>query len=323
MHRKTNDAAAGFPWGWLIDLAFLILLFSLIHISAALAAGSEDPSGIQDQAQQRLQPEAKPGEVPATAQGTQTAGGQSSLDFLMGGSPLSAAQHTPAVPGDPDAMLDLMDVAPPLPPRVPPAIERPDEVAVLLSEQCSREGAGDASSCQRVYSNGHHSMIRSQSANEGDETKLQTVVEEFDRNDILLFRKTIRHRVDYNYLNDQKTKEKEFFDIIYQPSGRKTTRELMIYEYFLDTGKERSLSWAQYEQIGSEAKAGLVFHTLLKYGSDGNPERGLAERWDSGKKAEVYIDWNRNSEDRAAMDPETWQQWEKWVKNFSLQAYLP
>ena len=124
-------------------------------------------------------------------------------------------------------------------------------------------------------------------------------------------------------MNGQKAKEKEFFDIIYQPIGKKTTRELMVYEYFLDTGKTKSLSWTQYQQIASEPKAELVYHALLRYGDDGNPDRGLAEHWTDGKKTETFMNWSRNSKGFAMLDTESWGQWEGWIRNVSLQAYFP
>jgi hypothetical protein len=205
------------------------------------------------------------------------------------------------------------------------SLEKTDEVALLVSEQCSQNGnaAEGTSSCARVYSNGHRATVLTQNANEGDELKHQTVIEEFDGDNTLLYRKTIRHRVDYNYQNDQKAKEKELFDIIYQPTGRKTTRELMVYEYFLDTGKTKSLSWTQYKQIANQLKAELVYHALLRYSNDGTPDRGLAERWDQGKKAETFMNWSRRAGSFASLDGETWGQWESWIQNVSLQAYLP
>jgi hypothetical protein len=204
-------------------------------------------------------------------------------------------------------------------------LKETDEVAMLVSEQCSQGGkTGDGmNSCARVYSNGHRATVLTQNANEGDEIKHQTIIEEFDGNNTLLYRKTIRHRTDYNYLKDQKAKEKEFFDIIYQPAGRKTTRELMVYEYFLDTGKTKSLSWTQYQQVSDEPKAELVYHAMLRYGNDGNPERGLAERWLQGKKAETFMNWSRRSKGFATLDETSWNQWEGWIRNVSLQAYLP
>lgn len=197
---------------------------------------------------------------------------------------------------------------------------------MLVSEQCSQNGdtAQSTNSCSRVYSNGHHATVITQNANEGDELKDQTVIEEFDKDNALLFKKTIRHRVDFNYLNDQtKAKEKEFFDIVYQATGKKTTRELMVYEYFLETGKAKSLSWTQYKQIGNEPKAGLTYHAVLRYADDGSPFRGIAEKWDAGKKTETFMNWSRLSKGFATLDEETWGEWEGWIRNVSLQAYLP
>jgi hypothetical protein len=204
-------------------------------------------------------------------------------------------------------------------------VEEADDVAMLVAEQCSQNGSASegSSSCERVYSNNHRTTVLTQNANEGDESKTQTVIEEFDGDNTLLFRKTLRHRVDYNYLKGQKTKEKELFDIIYQPAGGKATRELIAYEFFLDTGKARSLAWTQYQQTTDKPKAELVYYALLRYGNDGSPDRGLAERWDQGKKTESFMDWSRQSKGFATLDEESWKQWEGWIRNVSLQAYLP
>ena len=41
------------------------------------------------------------------------------------------------------------------------------------------------------------------------------------------------------------------------------------------------------------------------------------------QKAETFMNWSRSSKGLAALDEETWEQWEGWIQNVSLQAYLP
>jgi hypothetical protein len=312
-----------------MDLLTLVALVSCLSVPWALAGESQAPTTADEPAQPVVSATVKsPAPERALAHVLESPMPTNSVDFLMEEPPLtqSTAMDTPApsltpettpVIEDPDHIpfSDFLGLLP----------EKPDEVAMLVSEECSQSGNAveGTSSCARVYSNGHRATVLTQNAHEGDELKQQTVIEEFDATDTLLFRKTIRHRVDYNYLNDQKAKEKEFFDIIYQPAGKKTTRELMVYEYFLDTGKAKSLAWTQYKQIGNEARAELVYHSLLRYGDDGSPDRGLAERWDHGKKADTYMNWSRRSKGYATLDEETWNQWESWIRTVSLQAYLP
>jgi len=238
---------------------------------------------------------------------------------MMGTLPLSKQLTEPSLP---------VDKALPEPIPVPVAIpvaEDLTEVAMLVSEQCSQTGTPDEGSvsCGRIYSNGHRSKVLTQRAGAGDEFKQQSVIEEYDKADHLLYKKTIRQRVDYNYKEDQKFKEKELFDIVYEPTGRKTTRELMVYRYYPDSGKPKYMSWTQYKQIGNEAKAGLVYHSSLRYGEDGSPERGIAEQWANGKKTATFMNWSRISRGYADLDQETWNQWESWIRNVSLQAYLP
>jgi len=292
----------------------------------ALAGEAPPVAAAKDQAQPEMPVTQAPAESEKVmSQSLESAATGDSINFLMDSSPLATgpvaeAAPTIAVPEPAtqpvrpsDIQLEVIEG------RV---LEEAEEVAMLVSEQCDNTGEG-TSSCERVYSNGHHATVLTQNANEGDEVKSQTVIEEFDADNTLLYRKTIRNRVDYNYTTDKKAKEKEFFDIIYQPAGKKTTRELMVYEYFLDTGKTKSLSWTQYKQIGDEPKAELVYHALLRYGYDGNPVRGLAERWDHGQRADTFMNWSRQAQGYATLDEEAWGQWEGWIRTVSMQAYLP
>ncbi|MFA7255334.1 MAG: hypothetical protein WC133_04470 [Candidatus Omnitrophota bacterium] len=323
MNQKEKSLALAFPIKGLIDLLIAISLISLLGIPWVLARETQPAATANDPAQPVVAATGTPEPEKAMSQALDAYAAGDSIDFLMespslsGAAPLLAVPEPPAVnPAASPATLQVLQGT---------VVEKTDEVAMLVAEQCSQSGnaADGANSCERVYSNGHHATVLTQNANEGDELKHQTVVEEFDGDGTLLFRKTIRHRVDYNYLKDQKAKEKELFDITYQPAGKKTTRELMVYEYFLDTGKTKSLSWTQYQQIASEPKAELVYHALLRYGDDGNPDRGLAERWDHGKKVDTFMNWSRQSAGFATLDEESWGQWEGWIQNVSLQAYLP
>jgi hypothetical protein len=317
--------------GILDTVIITALVFALLGIPMAAAQeATQAPLPTNSQAQPVVQATGTtPEAVGAVTPTKDDQFSKDSLDFLMESKPLSKepsiAPAGTAVAQQPNALA----VTEPLPVVLPDLKklkpENSEEIAMLVSEQCSQSGtAGQGTnSCERVYSNGHRATVLTQNANEGDEVKSQTVVEEFDETRALLYKKTIRHRVDYNYFKERKAKEKEFFDIIYQPTGKKTTRELMVYEYFLDTGKARSLAWTQYKQIGNEPKAGLAYHALLRYSEDGSPERGLAEKWNDGKKAATFINWNRRSRGYATLDEEAWSQWEGWIRNVSMQAYLP
>jgi len=326
MNRKEKSLALEFSFIWLIDLFLIVSLLSLISIPVALARESQAPA-VPVTAQGQAQPV-----VPATGpsepekamtQTLESYAAVNSVDFLMEEPPLTQSATPDAAPAVPAPQTPAVPVE--LQVLQGTVVEEASEVSMLVAEQCSQSGGGaeGTSACERSYSNGHHATVLTQNANEGDDVKHQTVIEEFDGDNTLLYRKTIRHRVDYNYVKDQKAKEKELFDIVYQPAGKKTTRELLVYEYFLDTGKTKSLSWTQYQQIANEPKAELVYHALLRYGDDGSPDRGLAERWNHGQKADTFMNWSRQSKGFATLDEESWGQWEGWIKNVSLQAYLP
>lgn len=242
-----------------------------------------------------------------------------SIDFMMDSFPVSQSPTGQKMGADPNTVAvsagPSVPIATPLP--ITPVTVDQAEVAMLVSEQCSQSGEKNNGivSCARSYSNGHHAKIVTEHFEEGDESKQQTLIEEFDAKDHLLYKKTIRYRLDYNYLNDKKAKEQELFDIVYQPTGKKTTRELMIYQFYLDTGKPKSMSWTQYKQIGNEAKAGLVYHASLRYGENGAPERGIAEKWDTGQKIATYMNWSLISRGYADLDQDTWNDWESWIRN--------
>jgi len=329
MKLKEASMKAWLDLKLVIDLFIIISVMSLLSIPLVLAGEPQNSVTAKSQAQPVVQATGTPDPEKTMTQALDAFEASNSIDFLMEKPPLMQSTAL-------DAASPTLVPAPPPASHAAPTpvtlqvlqgrvVQEADEVAMLVSEKCSQNGnaADGASSCARVYSNGHRATVLTQNANEGDEIKQQTVVEEFDGDNALLYRKTIRHRVDYNYLNDRKAMEKEFFDIIYQPAGKKTTRELMVYEYFLDTGKTKSLSWTQYQQVGNEPKAELAYHALLRYGNDGSPDRGLAESWAQGKKIETFMNWSRRSKGFATLDDETWGQWEGWIRNVSLQAYLP
>lgn len=204
-------------------------------------------------------------------------------------------------------------------------VKEEENVAMLTSEACEQiEGAASgALSCHRIYSNGHHAQIVTQRATLGDEYKQQSVITEFDRENNLLYTKTVRHRIDYNfYQGEDRGKEREFFDVIYEPVGKKISRELLIYKYHPNSQKVKSMTWAQYEQIGHSATAGLVYHAALYYDKSGRPERGVAEKWEHGKKIADYLNWSSLRQGTSLFNKNSWAKWESWLKSIFLQAYL-
>lgn len=301
-------------------LAEIIIMVSIFLISIIpIALADQQPiSVIPSDATQPTVPltQQTPTRAPAVQSNFNT-----SVDFLMPSSPVSKNVLTP----QPEIAQPMPDMTSPAPMPLLPTNTEAEEVSVLVSEQCkeSGNGAGESTSCSRTYSNGHRAKVLSQRADEGDEFKQQAVIEEYDKDDNLLSKKTIRHRVDYNYRRDQKAKEKELFDITYQAQGKKTTRELMVYKYYLDTGKPKTFTWTQYKQVGNESKAGLTYRASLAYATDGSPDRGVAEQWDGGKKVATFLNWSRLDGGFTRPDQKTWAQWEGWIRNVSLQAYLP
>lgn len=238
---------------------------------------------------------------------------KTTIDFIRPASPLSSTSEA----------LELAESIQEKPLSVSPEKVMGEPLNTLVSEKCSESGAAKegTNTCMRTYSNGYHAKIVSQHSDEGDEFKRQTLIEEYDPNERLLYKKTIRQRVDFNYFKEKKTKEKELFDIVYQPTGKKATRELIVYQYYLDTEKLRTLSWTQYKQIGNQPKASLNFYTTLRYGEDGSPERGIAEKWEEGHKITSFMNWNRlSSTGFTDLNQDSWEHWEHWIQGMALQA---
>lgn len=269
-----------------------------------------------------------------------------SLDFIAGGSPLKAVPKTVDMPDADTAGLPAPASA--RPDHVPgnsaataPVLPSPgtgvvteqlrsvtqavnNGVSMLVSESCETTGTENDGtvSCSRTYSNGNYATVLTQRALAGDELKVQTVIKEFDSTGALLFTTTIRVRTDYGYHLDKQGTEKYFLDVVHEPAGGKTTRELLIIQYNLETGKVASMSWTQYEQIGNEPRASLVYHATLRYGPDGNPLQGVAEKWFSGQRVASFLDWSSAKSGRLGFDKESWRDWETWIQGVSLQAYL-
>jgi len=242
----------------------------------------------------------------------------SSTDFLIS-SPLSTSIPE-ATPDLPVSVSGIADHPSSLNTNAAPK----DSLALMVSETCQSMNGGDSSpiACHRVYSNGHYATVITQSASMGDEYKQQSVTEEFNSEGLLISKKTVRHRIDYNYANDDKRKERELVDVVYEPVGEKITRELTIHQYHLDSGKTKSMTWAQYEQIGQSSDAALVYHIALYYDPVGNPDRGLAEKWDHGKKIANYLDWNSSRQGSLGYNRSTWHDWESWLRNITPQTHL-
>ena len=105
----------------------------------------------------------------------------------------------------------------------------------------------------------------------------------------MISKKTVRHRIDYNYANDDKRKERELVDVVYEPVGEKITRELTIHQYHLDSGKTKSMTWAQYEQIGQSSDAALVYHIALYYDPVGIRIGGWRKNGTTGKRSQTIL----------------------------------
>jgi hypothetical protein len=256
-----------------------------------------------------------------------------STDFMMGAAPLVAssteAVTTPEAPVQvpvPDIEAAAFPLTADMVTSVPPSLldaaaQQPNDIAMLLNESCS--GADGSRACSQAYSNGHHASVVTQKMSEGDEFRVQTVVEEYDQDNELVSKKTIRRRVDFNYYQNEKGMEKEMIDIVREEAGKKTTRELMTRQYYLDTKKTKSVTWAQYEQVGDTETAALVYKADLHYSSRGTPLRGVAERWDLGEKTASFLNWNASRHGNLALDKEAWEEWEAWMKSVPLHASLP
>ena len=308
---------------------FLFLFCIPFSVNSALAAPAETAS--ESRASLRAVPFSL---SQATSQPAEAIPEKTTTDFLMTSSPFSAPdgdlEFRPVTEPEPGIQPNFPlpgtgDAEPALPEELISAVENPEGVTTLISETCKQQGeTGEGVlSCNRLYSNGHRATVVTQRAAAGDEFKLQSVIKEYGRSDQLVSTKTIRQRIDYNYYEEDKGKERELLDIVHEAEGKPTVRELLIRQYHLDTGKMKRLTWARYEQVEDSKTATLIYHASLRYDSDGAPMRGVAEHWNAGKKIESYLNWNALAPNRPGLSRQSWHAWESWIQNISLQAYLP
>ena len=308
-----------------IKIPFIILIISTMMFSspafAEVSRTSPDMSTDSEQQQPTttIQQE-NAAEVPANSAPT-TINKPTATDFLSDNSPISGIEEPPKtripldVPGSTSGVISALTAK----------AQSPDDIAMLVSETCKQSGESSEGSlsCNRVYSNGNHAKITTQESAEADELKLETVIMEYNRDNVLAYKKTVRQRFDYNYYGGEKKVENELVDITYQFPDREITRELMTRRYYLSSGQTKSITWAQYEQIGDSAKANLIYHASLLYNNDGTPQSGTAARWEEGQKLISYLDWDSTSQGRIAFEKENWREWESWIQSVALQAYLP
>lgn len=193
--------------------------------------------------------------------------------------------------------LDFFSVSPfPDAPWVTPI----EDVVLLSSKNCT--GTGDKSegslTCRQTYSNGDSLLLTTEYETLGNDLKAETLISFRDASGDEKESKTIRHKTRYAYLEEEKVKEAEFFDIVKRPSGGKATREIFLYEYHLESRQIKTASWALYQGIGVSSSETLTYHAFLLYDPDGNPLKGSADKYRDGIKIKS-----------TNLDSAVWNQW--------------
>lgn len=126
--------------------------------------------------------------------------------------------------------------------------------------------------------------------NTGDEVKVQTTMWLYDQNANIVERSTIRKKTEY-LRNDagNKIMEREFYDVLKQPTEALTSRNLIVKQFNAD-GELSKLSWAHYREIGPR-KAALVHHAVLQY-EKGKLFSALIDRYDEGKITKNLLNYS-------------------------------
>lgn len=153
-------------------------------------------------------------------------------------------------------------------------------VAPQLSSNCADPEEKEGwMTCTKTYSNGIKQQITNYQESFGTQFKRQTQITELLPDGKTRSVKTVRLKTVYEYVGNERRKKSEYFDIVTRPSGKKITRQIILYRYDSETQKKSYGSWTQYEQIGDEMFASLVQHVVLNYDAGGAPLTGRAERW--------------------------------------------
>lgn len=191
------------------------------------------------------------------------------------------------------------------------------------TQRCQSAGddANGTTLCTKDYDDFSSARLESHHETLGDAFKKQTLIFDFNPQNRLTHKKSIREKLSYHYAGaDQKLRAK-FIDIVNRPADAKISREIMIYEYY-PNGQVQKVVWTYYEQIENSSEAELKKHVLLRYNEDGTPQRGKAEIWAEGQRfPKRFFDWNQRIEP-ANFNHIQWSKWERWVSRVLEQAYV-
>ncbi len=185
-------------------------------------------------------------------------------------------------------------------------------------DTCTDPGEEDGNfRCFKNFSNGSRVMLTTDQEHHGEEFKRQVQLAEFNARGEAQGRRTIRHKIAYRYVNDEKKVRAEFFDVVDRPKNGKITREIILYEYNVATGKAERISWTSYEQIGDSQFAMITRHVVLAFDNEGNPLNGRAEKWRNQVPVEKLFSWDRIIDGSRSLDLKTWETWKNQIFNAS------
>lgn len=197
-------------------------------------------------------------------------------------------------------------------------IRTEDGLVSLVSDTCSDPGDKEGSfRCLKTFSNGNKVQITTDQEYHGEDFKRQTVIAEFNSNNLIQGRQTVRQKISYKFVNNERKMRAEFFDVVSRPKNGKITREVIIYQYNTATGDLQNVSWTSYEQIGDSAFAMITRHVALTYDEDGKPLMGRAEKWRNEVPVEKLFSWNRVLDGNRTLDMNSWDTWKNQIFKIS------
>lgn len=195
-----------------------------------------------------------------------------------------------------------------------PRIDAP--IIQKTGDTCQDPGTTDGFyRCIKTFSNGFSVTISNEQEHHGDNFKRQTRIVEMDDKGQAQSSKTIRRKMAFTPFTNGKKLEKEFFDIVNRPKNKKITREVILYEYYPQSGNLKSLSWTSYEQINETQFAMITRHISLKFDQSGSPLQGRAEKWKNEVPVERLFYWDRNISGKLSID--SWKSWQDQILNAS------
>lgn len=196
-----------------------------------------------------------------------------------------------------------------------------DALKKIINKNCTEKIDGKRSniSCFETKENGAVIKTETFIAEEVDEYKKQTVISETSPSGNRMTKKSIRHKVQYDFKDSQKEVNTEYFDVVTRSTHEPVIRELMIRQYDPQTHKVTKLTWTKYRQIEESKFAEIENHVALSFSPSGEPLRGRVEKWRDGQVSKTVARWNPSN---LRFQSAEWKNWQNQISAMMNQVVI-